>query len=153
MQLSDVFLGLGEENFGELLRTVSIGKLRTYHLYERFKVRAHFTKLNSETLRRATPRLFERLKDHDEEYSTDVSQIILVSHLDLIQAVLNLLGVPHEDGFFAKDADVSQYLTEGWQQRAYDQFSGTYPKAALIFYLNHLAWEITKSTELFRPAA
>ena len=153
MQLSDVFLGLGEENFGELLRTVSIGKLRTYHLYERFKVRAHFSKLNSEALRRAAPQLFARMKEQDDEYATDVAQIVLVSHLDMIQAVLNFLGVPHEDGFFAKDTDVSQYLTDGWQQRVFDQFSGVYPKSALIFYLNHLAWEITKGAELFRPAA
>ena len=29
MQLSDIFLGLGEDNFQQLLRSISLGKLRT----------------------------------------------------------------------------------------------------------------------------
>ena len=36
----------------------------------------------------------------------------------MIKDVLDLLGIPHEDGFFAKDLDASDKLTEGWQQRA-----------------------------------
>ena len=41
----------------------------------------------------------------DEEFARDLGQVVLVSHLDMIIAVLNALGVPHEDGFFAKDLD------------------------------------------------
>ena len=37
MQLSDIFLQLGEENFNNLLRSISIGRLKTYQLYDRVK--------------------------------------------------------------------------------------------------------------------
>ncbi len=152
MMLSEVFLGLGEENFQGTLRSVSIGKLRTYRLFDRFKARAHLSKLNSETLRKSAPRLWTRMTEKDEECATDIAQAALVSHLDLIQDVLNLLEVPHEDGFFAKDADVASHLPAGWQQRAYDHFQEKYPKPALLFYLNHLAWEVTKPEQVFRPS-
>ena len=49
MQLSDVFLNLGEDRFSQLLRGISIGKLRTYQLFERLKFRFHLVKLNTET--------------------------------------------------------------------------------------------------------
>src|SRR3977135_2438366 len=126
MQLSDIFRALGESAFEQLLRSVSIGKLKTFQLYERVKLRFHMNKLNSETLRRAAPRLWTRLNE-DEEFATDVAQTILVSHLDMIRAMLDFLEIPHEDGFFAKDLDASGKLTEGWQQRAFDKFSGVYP--------------------------
>ena len=48
----------------------------------------------------------------------------------MIAAVLNFLGVPNEEGFFAKDLDAKQYLTEGWQARAYEHFKAEYPEAA-----------------------
>jgi hypothetical protein len=69
----------------------------------------------------------------------------------MIKAVLDHLGVPHEDGFFAKDADVSGYLKEGWQQEVWTKFQGTFSPAALLFYINHLAWEIAKSETVFTP--
>ena len=84
---------------------------------------------------------------------TDVAQAILISHLDLIQAVLNHLGVPHEEGFFDKDADVSRYLKEGWRQGCGKNFKRTFPPAALLFYINHLSWEVAKSEDVFSPAA
>jgi hypothetical protein len=28
-----------------------------------------------------------------------------------------------------------------------------YPAAALLFYINHLGWEITKAEQVFQPAA
>ncbi len=153
MQLCDVFLGLGEENFAGVLRTISLGKLKTYHLYERLKARAHLGKLNSETLRRSAPRLWARMSEREDEFATDVAQSVLVSHLDMIVAVLNHLGVPHEDGFFPKDADVSPYLTEGWQDRVWNEFRDRYPKPALLFYINHLAWEVGKAEQVYIPAA
>ena len=152
MQLSDIFRALGESAFEQLLRSVSIGKLKTFQLYERVKLRFHMNKLNSETLRKAAPRLWTRLNE-DEEFATDVAQTILVSHLDMIRAMLDFLEVPHEDGFFAKDLDASGKLTEGWQQRAFDKFSGVYPEAVLLFYINHLNWELNKAEQVFNPAA
>lgn len=151
MQLSDVFLGLGEQNFQQLLSTVSMGKLKTYQLYDRLKARGHFVKLNSESLRKAGPRLWARMSERNEEYATDLAQAILVSNLDMIRAVLDELGIPHEDGFFSKDTDVSQYLQGDWQRRIFERFEGQFPKAALVFYLNHLGWEVGKQQELFQP--
>src|SRR6187402_3203858 len=122
MRLSDIFLTLGEPAFQQLIRSVSIGKLKTYQLYERVKLRFHMAKLNSETLRKAAPRLWARVVDRDEEFAADISQVVLVSHLDMIVDVLNLVGIPHEDGFFAKDLDAKDKLTEGWQQRVFNEF-------------------------------
>lgn len=154
MQLSDIFLRLGEDTFGQLLRTVSLGKLRTYQLFDAFKTRLHLHKLNSETLRKAAPRVWARLDEPDSaDLATELAQAILVSHMDMIKAVLDELGVPHEDGFFAKDAEISKYLTEGWQQKAWGEFHAKFPPAALLFYINHLAWEIAKAEDVFQPAA
>ena len=153
MQLSGVFTGLGEERLEQLLRCISIGKLRTYQLYERFKIRTHLAKLNTENLRKAAPRFWTRLGAGEEEFATDLAQAVLVSHLDMIAAVLNFLGVPNEDGFFAKDLDAKQYLTEGWQNRAFERFKGEYPEALLVFYLNHLGWEMSGEKTAWLPEA
>ena len=150
MQLSEIFLGLGQPAFSQLLRAISIGKLKTYQLFDRIKARMHVAKLNSEHIRKAEPRLWTRLGERDEEFATDVAQAILVSHLDMIKAVLDDLGIPNEDGFFAKDIDGSKYLTDGWQQRTYDKFKDAYPRAVLLFYINHLDWELAKSERIFQ---
>jgi hypothetical protein len=152
MQVSDIFLAMGQDRLSQLLRSISIGKLKTFQLYERLKTRLHASKVNSELLRKSTPRLWSRLEAKDEELATDLAQSILVSHLDLVQATLNLLGVPHEDGFFAKDADVSSHLPEGWQPRVFNEFRNTYPEAVLLFYINHLGWEVLKTDTVFLPA-
>jgi hypothetical protein len=153
MQLCEIFLGLGQPNFAQLLRSVSIGKLKTYQLFDRMKTRLHAPKLNSESIRKSEPRLWARLSEQDEELATDLSQAILISHMDMIKAVLDQLGIPNEEGFFAKDVDGSKYLTEGWQQKTYEQFKDTYPAPVLLFYINHLDWEVAKAQQLFQPAA
>ena len=145
MALTDVFLTLGEDGFSQLMRSVSMGKLKTYQLYDRFKTRTHLAKLNSENLQKASPRLWARLAEKDEEFAQDLSQAVLVSHLDMIVAVLNFLGIPHEDGFFAKDLDAKPHLTEGWQERVHEKFKDVYPEPLLRFYTAHLAWELLKS--------
>jgi hypothetical protein len=153
MELSDVFLSLGPVNFAELFKSVSLGKLRTYELFERVKARARLAKLNSESLRKAAPRLWARLEAREEDVARDLAQAILVSQLELIIAVLDFLGVPHQEGFFAKDLDASPQLTEGWQQRVWDQFRDRFPHPALQFYINHLAFELAKSEPPFTPSA
>jgi hypothetical protein len=153
MTLADVYLRLGEDTFRELMRSISLGRLKTYQLFDNFKTRLHLTKLNSEGLRKATPRAWARLQERDDEFAADLAQAILVSHMAMIQAVLNELGIPHEDGFFAKDANIAGYLKEDWQQNVWDRFRATFPPAALLFYINHLAWEIAKSEEVFAPTA
>jgi len=142
MALSDVFLTLGQDGFGQLIRSVSLGKLKTYQLYDRIKTRTHLAKLNAENLQKASPRFWTRLSEKDEEFAQDLSQAVLVCHLDMIVAVLNFLGIPHEDGFFAKDVDPKPYLTDGWQQRVHEKFKDTYPEPVLKFYTEHLAWEL-----------
>lgn len=151
MKLSDAFLAQGEQGFEDLLRRVSISRLRTYQLYEPLKVRTHLHKLNSETLRKAAPRLWERLRQHDEDLAGDLAPAVLIGHLDMIIAALDFLGVPHQDGFFSKDADVSAYLTDGWQQRTYEALKDRFPANVLAFYLNHLGIETGRGEESFRP--
>lgn len=153
MRLSEVFVQLGEQRFGDLVRRISIGKLRTYQLYESFKTRAHLGKVNTETLRKAAPRLWARVKEQDEDLAKDTAQAILLTNFDMVKSVLDFLGIPNEDGFFAKDLDASTYLTDGWQQRVYDQFRTTYPEPVVLLYVNHLAWELEKEPRLFKPAS
>ncbi|MBC7928917.1 MAG: hypothetical protein H7039_25010 [Bryobacteraceae bacterium] len=152
MQLSAIFLALGEPAFEQLLRSVSIGKLKSFQLYERVKLRFHMAKMNAESLRKAAPRLWSRIASGDEDFATDLAQVVLVSHLDMIRDVLDLNGIPHEDGFFAKDLDAKDKLTDGWQQRTFEQFREKYSESVLIFYVNHLGWELLKTTEVFQPA-
>jgi hypothetical protein len=153
MQLCDVFVGLGEDRYQELMRSISLGKLKTYQMYDRFKARLYLNKLNSETLRKSAPRTWGRIAERDDDFATDVAQAILISHMDMIKAVLDFLGIPHEEGFFAKDANVTNYLKEGWQQQVWEKFHTAFPPAALLFYINHLAWEMAKAEDVFAPAA
>jgi len=153
MQLCDVFLRLGQDGFGQLVRSVSIGKLKTFQLYEGFKASAHLTKLNTETLRKSAPRFWTRLEQREEEFAKDLGQVILVSHIDMIVSVLDFLCIPHEAGFFNKNVDARPYLTEGWQDRVYEKFRGVYPEPLVLFYINHLDWELSGATEPYVPAA
>jgi hypothetical protein len=153
MQITDVYLGLGQEAFGQLIRGISIGKLKTYQIYEGFKVRAHLSKVNTELLRKSIPKFWARISEPDEDFAKDLAQAVLVSHLDMITAVLDFLGVPHENGFFAKDMDPKPYFPEGWETRAHEKFREVFPEPILVFYINHLRWELLGATELYRPAS
>jgi hypothetical protein len=153
MQLSDVYLGMGVDSFGQLIRGISMGKLKTYQIYEGFKVRAHLHKLNTEALRKSVPRFWARIEEHDEEFARDLAQAILVSQIEMITAILDLLGVPHENGFFAKDMDAKPYFTEGWEERVLEKFRGVYPEAVIVFYINHLRWELLGAAEPYRPVS
>ena len=153
MQLCEVYQALGQDVFRQLVRGISIGKLKTYQVYERFKLRARLTKLNSESLRKAEPRMWSRIEAGEEEFATDLSQVFLLSHLQMIMDVLNFLGIPNEEGFFDKDLKPDQYLTEGWQERVFNHFSEKYPREILLFYINHLDWELNKTDRIFVPTA
>jgi hypothetical protein len=152
MQLSEAFLSLGEDTFTELVRHISIGKLKTYQIYESFKTRAHLAKLNTESLRKGAGRFWTRLNERDEELAQELAQAVLVCHLEMIRAVLDFLGIPNQEGFFEKNLDAAPYLTEGWQQRVYEKFKGAWPEPVLRLYINHLAWELSKAPEMFVPA-
>jgi hypothetical protein len=153
MQMCGVYQALGPEVFGHLVRGISIGKLKTYQVYERFKTRARLVKLNSEALRKAEPKFWARIEAGEEDFATDLSQVFLLSHLAMIVDVLNFLGIPNEEGFFDKDLKPETYLQEGWQKRVYDNFTGKYPPQILLFYINHLDWELNKTDQIFLPVA
>ena len=153
MQLSEVYLGLGLDAFGQLVRSISIGKLKTYQIYEGFKVRAHLHKVNTELLRKAVPRFWARIGEQDEDFARDLAQSVLVSHLDMITAVLDFVGVPHESGFFAKDLDAKKYFTAGWEARVLEKFRTTFSETILVFYINHLRWELLSAAEVYRPVS
>lgn len=154
MQLCDIYQGLGDQAFRDLLKAISLGKLRTYQLFERLKVRLRLNKLNMESMLKSAPRQWERIvTERDDAFAMELAQAILVCHMDMIVDVLNHLGIPHNEGFFEKDADVAPYLTGEWQQRSWEAFQGKHPQAVLAFYLNHLAIEMTKDPVLFNPLA
>lgn len=152
MELHEIFLGLGETRFRELLAQISMGRLKTYQLFEPLKVRLHLNKLNAETLRKIAPRLWRQVQENEGEIATELAQAILVSKLDVVIEVLDFLGVPHKDGFFEKDTPLAEHLTEGWQQRVYDEFHGKHSPSLVVFYINHLAKEATDGeAALFEP--
>ena len=153
MQMCGVFQALGPEVFRQLIRGISIGKLKTYQVYERFKVRARLAKLNSESLRKAQPKFWERIESGEEEFATDLSQVFLLSHLEMVGGVLNFLKIPNDGGFFDKDLKPEEFLTDGWQERIYNEFQNKYNPQVLLFYINHLDWELNKTEKVFLPAA
>jgi hypothetical protein len=153
MELSEIYLDLGQDAFGRMVRGMSIGKLKTYQMYEGFKVRAHLAKVNTESLRKAVPRFWTRISEKDEEFAKELAQALLVSHLDLVTAVLDFQGIPHENGFFAKNMDPKPYFTEGWEDRVYEKFKTVFPDALLVFYINHLRWELLGAEQLYHPVS
>jgi hypothetical protein len=153
MQMCGVYRALGPEVFHHLVRGISIGKLKTYQVYERFKARARMVKLNSEALRKAEPKFWARIEAGEEDFATDLSQVFLLSHLAMIVDILNFLGIPNEEGFFDKDLKPEEYLKEGWQKSVYEHFAVKYPREILLFYINHLDWELNKTEQVFLPAA
>lgn len=153
MVLLDIYQRLGEAAFGQLLRSISLGRLRTYQLFDRIKTRLHLQKLNSEALKKVAPRAWQRLVEGDETLAQELAQAILISNIEMIKAVLDFLTIPHEDGFFAKEIKASEYLTDGWQQRVYANFEGKFPEAVLVFYVNHLGVEVGEVKEFAAPAA
>jgi hypothetical protein len=150
MELSAVFKSLGEPGFGELIKGVSIGSLRTFQVYDSFKIHARLNKVNRESLRKATPRLWERLQASDEELARELAHAVLICRMPMVVEVLDFLEVVHDgNGFFDKDKSSDEKLEAGWQQRVLDQFREKYPTPLLLLYINHLDREIGEPTEPF----
>ncbi|HEX4997721.1 MAG TPA: hypothetical protein VFY29_05825 [Terriglobia bacterium] len=144
--ISNIFVSLGPDSFSQFIRSISIGKLKTYQLYDGLKARTRLTKLNVESLRKASGRLWERVSAHDEDLARDLAQAVLLSRLDVIVAILDFIGIPHTDGFFANDIDPKAYLSEGWGDRVVEHFKETYPEPFLRFYIAHLELELNSPT-------
>jgi len=151
MLLSEILTKLSPEDFAALAGRISIGKLKTYQLFDSLKTHARLSKLNADGLKKAIPVLRARVAEGNEELAKDVAQAILLGHLDMVESVLDFLGIPNQGGFFDKGLDASPYLTEGWQARVYEKFKDSYPPVAVQFYINHLAWELDKSAGCFQP--
>jgi len=152
MELHAIFQSLGDAHFRDLLEQISIGRLKTYQLFEPLKVRTHLHKLNADTLRKAAPRIWERLQGGDDALASELAQSVLVSKMDFVIEVLDFLAIPHHDGFFDKDTPLAEHLVPGWQQRVFDAFQTKRPYALVVFYINHLAKEATDGAfSLFIP--
>ena len=150
MELPEVFQGLGEQRFEELVRGISIGKLRTYSVYDSFKIRTRLNKVNRERLRNAVPRFWSRLREGDKELAGELAQGVLVSNLPFVIEVLDFLEVPHDgSGFFQKEDSLRDHLTDDRQARVLKEFNGKYPESLILLYTNHLSWEVDSSSELF----
>lgn len=149
MTLSEVWAALGRERFDALLRLISIGSLKTYKVYDSFKVRTRLQKLNRERLRKAADRLWERLSEEDEDLARELSQGVLVSNIEFVVQTLDFLEIPHDGaGFFDKDAKADEQLTEGWRERVLERFRDE-PEPLVLLYINHLDWELGEPQTVF----
>jgi hypothetical protein len=150
VDLSEVFISLGRPALDELLGQVAMGALRTYQMFDSFKIRTRLDKLNAEHLRKAAPRLWERLEQKDEDLARELAHAMLVSQIAFVVEVLDFLGITHDgSGFLTKDASLEKQLTEGWQQRVLEAFRGRYPEPLIRLYINHLTWEADKQAPVF----
>jgi hypothetical protein len=150
MELSEIYIGLGRDRFDDILGTVAMGSLKTFKVYETFKIRARLSKLNRDRLKKAAPKLWARLEEGDQELAKEIAQGSLVSHMDFVVAALDFLEIPHDGhGFFEKDAEASDKLVDGWQARLFSEFKDSHPMALVLLYINHLDWEMSDPTEVF----
>ena len=152
MELTDVYRALGPQRFEELAKSISMGSLKTYQAFERFKIYARLHKLNRERLRKAAPQLWQRLEAGEQELAREFSQAVLISNLAMVAEVLDTLEIQHDgNGFFEKDTTAAGQLKDGWQQRVFDKFRDKYSEPLLLLYINHLDWELGKPSAPFVP--
>ncbi len=108
----ECFLALGEERLRDLIKGISIQKtaclptLRTLQDSHPPGLR-----LNTENLRKATPRFWQRLAEKkDNEFASDLSQAILIPHMEMIVAVLNFLRRAQSAGILREDLDGKEVI-------------------------------------------
>ncbi len=160
MDLVDVYAALGQERCVRLVRTISIGALRTFGVYEAVKIRSRLHTLNRQKLRAAAPKLWKRITEGDIGLSRDLSQGILVSNIPLVVGVLDFLGIEHDgNGFFSKDSENAELLVSGWPEKVYEEFVKRFPEELVLLYINYLGWETETldqpfaATQVEAPAA
>lgn len=142
MELAEVYQALGEERTARLVRTVSIGALKTFGVYKDVKVRSQLHTLNRQKLRAAASKLWQRIVAGDKDLATTVGQAVLVSNVPLIIESLDFLEIEHDgNGYFDKDADYSKRFAAGWERTLFDRFRERYPEELVLFYVNHLGCE------------
>ena len=142
MELAEVYVALGQDRTVQLARTISMGALRRFGVYEGIKIRSRLKKFNRQRLRAAAPTLWRRIASGDTGLARELSQAVLVSNTPLIVEVLDLLEIEHdENGFFDRDFDYSAQLTSDWADKAFEAFRTRYPEELVLLYINHLGWE------------
>ncbi len=148
MELTAVYRAFGSDRTCKLVRSVSLGALRTYGVYEAIKVRSGLRRLNRQKLRDAAPRMWQQIKDGDADLARDLSQAVLVSNVPLVVEVLDLLGIEHDgNGFFAREGDYSGQLFDGWAERAFAHCRDRFDTDLVLLYINHLGWEMKALAE------
>ena len=153
MDLVGVFKALGREPCVKLVRSVSIGALRTFGVYEAIKIRSRLRTLNRQKLRTVAPKLWIRIADGDTDLAHALSQAILVSNIPLITGVLDFLKIEHDgNGFYSKDADHAENLRPGWADAVLERFGDRYPRELVLLYINYLGWETATLDEVFAGA-
>lgn len=142
MDLAEVYEALGQERVAPSIRTISMGALKTFGVYQAVKVRSRLRKLNRLNLRRAAETLWQRVADGDTDLGRDLSQAVLVSNIPLVTEVLDFLGIEHDgNGFYSKDDDHADQLSEGWAERAFVHCKDRFDQGLVLLYLNYLGWE------------
>ncbi len=147
-----MYRALGQQRFEELVQAISMGSLKRYQAFERFKIFARLHKLNRERLRKAAPQLWQRLEAGEQELARELAQAVLISNLAMVAEVLDLLEIRHDgNGFFEKDMTAAEQLKDGWQQKVLEAFREKYSEPLLLLYINHLDWELGKPSAPFVP--
>lgn len=142
MDFPEVYERLGMERSDRLVRSVSIGALKTFNVYEAIKIRSQLHTLNRQKLRAASHNLWRRIVRGDADLARDLTQAVLVSNIAFVAAVLDHLGIEHDgNGFFAKEGDYTEQLGAGWERAVFDTFRDRYPEELVLLYINHLGWE------------
>lgn len=142
MDLAEVYEALGQERVAGSIRTISMGALKTFGVYQSLKVGSRLRKLNRSNLQRAAGRLWQRVADGDTDLGRDLSQAILVSNIPLVTEVLDCLELEHDgNGFFSKDSDHADKLTEGWAERVFAHCKDRFDQDLILLYINYLGWE------------
>lgn len=150
MDLAEVYEALGQERVAGSIRTISMGALKTFGVYQSLKVGSRLRKLNRSNLQRAAGRLWQRVADGDTDLGRDLSQAILVSNIPLVTEVLDCLELEHDgNGFFSKDSDHADKLTEGWAERVFAHCKDRFDQDLVLLYINYLGWETKALDEPF----
>jgi hypothetical protein len=49
--------------------------------------------------------------------------------------------------------DPKPHFTPGWEDRILEKFRTAFSEPLLLFYINHLRWELLSASDVYRPAA
>jgi hypothetical protein len=49
--------------------------------------------------------------------------------------------------------DPKPHFTDGWENRVFEQFHSGYSEPLVLFYINHLRWELLGAADVYRPAS